>query len=141
VRVRDHTSWLDAASPLSSHHVFAAPSARFIYLLVCLLLLRCHPKHRRHTAQSTTATTPGRLFDCCEIIHLYESYDYMISYPPTSLIVENEHSFRVTSHIMMQYEQLETKDGEWKDFFYFFIYSDGILFPPLFHSNRNLVPP
>ena len=33
----------------------------------------------------------------------------MISYPPTSLIVENEHLFRVTRHIMIQYEQLETK--------------------------------
>jgi hypothetical protein len=40
---------------------------------------------------------------------------YMISHPPTSLIVENEHLFRVTRHMMIQYEQLETKDGEWKD--------------------------
>jgi hypothetical protein len=39
----------------------------------------------------------------------------MISYPPTSLTVENEPLFRVTRHIMIQYEQLETKDGEWKD--------------------------
>jgi hypothetical protein len=43
-------------------------AARFVYLLVCLLLLRCHPKHQSHTAQSTTATTPGRLFDNYEII-------------------------------------------------------------------------
>jgi hypothetical protein len=40
----------------------------------------------------------------------------MISHPPTSLKVKNEHVFRVTRHFMIQYEQLETKDGgEWKD--------------------------
>jgi hypothetical protein len=39
VRVTDHTSWLDAASPLSSCHVFASCRAqRMLYLFVGLFV-------------------------------------------------------------------------------------------------------
>jgi hypothetical protein len=86
VHVTDHTSWLDAASPLSSRRVFASCRAQhMLYLFVGLfVVVALSPKtpapHRRHTAQSTTATTRGRLFDYCEIIHLYEVirlYDFI----------------------------------------------------------------
>jgi hypothetical protein len=79
-------------------------------------LLHCHPKCRRHTI---ILPLPPPHVVYLIIVKFYikmKSYDDMISYPPpTSLLVENEQLFKVTRHIMIQYEQLETKDGEWKD--------------------------
>jgi hypothetical protein len=117
-RVTDHTSWLDAASPLSSHHVFAScraqpPLCLFVGLFVCC----CIVAQNAGTTPSNLPQPPPRVVYLI-IVKLYinmKSYDYMISYPPpTSFIVENEQLFKVTRHIMIQSEQLETKDGEWK---------------------------
>ena len=110
--------------------LFPRPApALFICWFVCWLL-HCHPKRRVHAIQSPSATTRSSIWTPSNlppppprvvyliIVKLYinmKSYDYMISYPPpTSFIVENEQLFKVTRHIMIQSEQLETKDGEWK---------------------------
>ena len=73
-----HHGWtLLPLCPLAASLLLAAPSARFVYLLVCLC---CHPKRRCHTVQSTTTAATGRLFDYCEIIHLYKVirlYDFI----------------------------------------------------------------
>jgi hypothetical protein len=118
-RVTDHTSWLDAASSLSFHHVFASFRAqRPLCLFVGLFVGCCIVTQNASATPSNLPPPPPRVVYLI-IVKLYinmKSYDYMISYPPpTSLIVENEQLFKFARHIMIQYKQLETKDGEWKD--------------------------
>jgi hypothetical protein len=114
-----HHGWTQLPlCPLAASLPLAAPSARFVYLLVCLLVGCCIVTQNAGTTPSNLPPPPPRV-DYLIIVKLYintKSYDYLISYPPpTSLIVENEQLFKVTRHIMVQYEQVETNDGEWKD--------------------------
>ena len=111
--------WLDAAFPLSSRHVFVSchthrPLCLFVGLFVgCCVVTQ----NAGATPSNLPPPSPRVIYLINGKSYMYmKSYDYMISYPPTSLMVENEHLFRVTRHdIMIQYEQLETRNGEWKD--------------------------
>jgi hypothetical protein len=65
-RVTDHTSWRDAVSPLSTCRAslpLATPSARFVYLLVSLLVDCVVTQNAGFMPSNLLPQPPGHLFE------------------------------------------------------------------------------